>query len=496
MNTMLLYVRMLFTMGLAFFATRSLLDVLGASDFGLVNVIAGVVSLFSFLSGSMNAATSRFFSFELGRKDDEKLAQTFSMMCVVFAAIVLAIVILSEIVGIWVIEHKLVIPADRMNAALWLFQGALLSFVASILTMPYSALVISRENMKKFSLISIADACMKLAIVLLLYKIPSDRLPIYGGLLFVVSLCTLTAYCLACRRYPESRFHFFWDKARFRELISYSGWNLFGGLASTANGILVNILLNMFFGLVVNAARGVAYQVSSAVSGFTSNFMQAVNPQIVKYYAGGETDQMKKLVCNASRYAFLLIFIGVLPLFWKTAFVLDFWLKEVPENTVLFVRLVLLATLADSYSNPLSTGIAATGRIALYQIVVGTLYILNFPISLIFLELGFGPEVVFYIAIAISCLALAARLLFLRAQIGLSLGFFSRHVLFPTILLMIAGVIAIFVLGKVSESLGFPDIVQLLSGIAASCLLAFLVGLDKKERGKAFDLISRKVLRR
>lgn len=434
-NTLMLYARMAFTMCLGIFTTRVLLSALGVTDYGLVNVIGGVVSMFSFLSGMMSASCSRFFNFELGRRDFVRLKQTFNLMQLIYAGLVVVLFLLSETVGLWFLENRLTIPPDRVFAAFWFFQFSVATFLIGTFTIPYSALIVSHENMKAFAWISIFEASARLGIIYLLSLSNIDRLVFYGALLVVIGVIHFLLNYFVCRKkYKESHTGFFWEKKRFVELVAFGGWNLWGACAGLFTNVFVNVLLNNYFGAAVNAARAVAGQVSAAITGFMQNFLTATNPQIVKYFAAGEISQSHLLTMRASRMGFFLLFFVALPAWLLMPFVLELWLETVPAHTLAFVRLILIQILIDAFSFPLMTLAQASGRVALYQAVVGGTLWCTLPCAWIALKFfAAPPESVACVSIGISCVCLVLRLLLVRRCAKLSIRAFAKNTVAPAI---------------------------------------------------------------
>ena len=406
-NTMLLYFRMFLTLGVSLYTSRVVLNTLGVEDFGIYNVVGGVVMMFSFLNSSMASATQRFLSFELGKNDLIQLKKVFSMSVNIHVIIALAIFILAETIGLWFLNTKLVIPAERLYAANWVYQFSILSFMVTILSVPYNAIIIANERMKVYAYVSIIEVILKLIILYILVWFGFDKLKLYAILVFFVSAIIWLIYKTYCNsNFSESKYQYYWDKPLFSTLMNYAGWNLFGNLAVVTMVQGINIMLNLFFGPIVNAARGIAYQVNGAVNSFVINFQMAMNPQIVKSYASGDLKYMHKIIFQGAKYSFFLLFILSLPILLETELILKIWLKNVPEHTIIFTRLAIINVLIDSISGPLMTAAQATGNIKKYQAIVGGLLLLILPISYLFLIMGYPPEITLYISISISIIAL------------------------------------------------------------------------------------------
>lgn len=430
-NTMLLYVRMLFTMGVSLYTSRVVLNTLGVEDFGIYNVVGGVVAMFTIVSGSLSASVSRFITFELGKGNIEKLKRVFSTSVTVHISLAIIIFILAELLGVWFLNAKMNIPANRMSAANWVLQCSILTFMINLISVPYNASIIAHERMKAFSYISILDVTLKLGVVFLLLISSLDKLAFYAAMLLLVSIIVRMIYGIYCKRqFKECTYHFIYDKPLLKEMTGFAGWNFIGSSSGILRDQGVNILLNLFCGATVNAARGIAVQVSNAVSGFTSNFMMALNPQITKSYASGDRTYMMTLIQQGARLSFYLLLFLSLPVLIETEFILRLWLKMVPVHAVNFVRLILILAMCESLSGTLITAMLATGRIRNYQIIVGGMQLMNFPVSYILLKLGFIPESTMIAAIVISFCALFIRLQLLRSMVGLSTRYYLQHVLF------------------------------------------------------------------
>lgn len=441
-NTILLYFRMLLMMGVTLYTSRIVLNTLGVVDFGIYNVVGGVVVMFSFLNSAMSSATQRFLTIELGKNDYDQLKKVFSMNVNIHAVIALIILILAETIGLWLLNAKLVIPVERMNAANWVYQFSILAFMLTVMGVPYNAIIIAHERMNVYAYVSIIEVVLKLIIVFALVWFSYDKLKLYAILIFCVAVIVWVIYKSYCKRnFSESHYVFFWDKSLYKTLMNFAGWNIFGNLAHVAAGQGVNILLNIFFGPVVNSARGIAYQVNGAVNGFVRNFQIALNPQIFKSYAADNRMYMHQLIFQGSKYSFFLLLFITLPILIETETVLRWWLKIVPEYTILFCRLVLINTLIDCISGPLMTAAQATGKIKKYQAVVGTVLLLIIPISYVFLKQGLPPEITLYVSISISIMALFTRLFIISPLVKLSILEFIRIVLARVLLVSVVSVV-------------------------------------------------------
>ena len=428
-NTLLLYFRMLVTMAVSLYTSRVVLNILGVEDFGIYNVVGGIVAMFGFINGSMTSATQRYLTFELGQNNRAQLTKVFSTSLSIHGIISFLIIVLAETVGLWFLWNKMQIPADRMNAAFWVFQCSVAASVIMIMSVPYNAAIIAHERMSAFAYISIIEVSLKLLIVCFLRYFHTDKLILYAVLIVIVQFLIRLCYSWYCNRhFNETKYRWSWDKGLFKEMTGFASWNMFGSLAAITFTQGLNLLLNMFFGPVVNAARGIAVQAQTAIGQFSSNFQTALNPQITKSYATGDMEYMHGLIFRSAKFSFFLLLLS-LPVLIETKAILTLWLKIVPDHTVVFLRIMLCTTWVYAVSNPLITAASATGKIKLYQSVVGGLLLLILPISYLCLRFGLPAYSVFIVHLVIEITAQFARLLMLKRMIKLSLReYFSKVV--------------------------------------------------------------------
>ena len=465
------------------YTSRVVLNTLGVEDYGIYNVVGGVVTMFAFFNSAMSSATQRFLSYEIGKGDFKQLRKTFNVTQIIHIGIAILIFILAETIGLWFVKTFLVIPPERLEAAIWVYHFSVLSFMVSVIQVPYNATIIAHERMNVYAYVSIIEVLLKLLIVFMLTWITYDKLKLYGILHFVVAFFIAAIYRIYTRmNFEESKFEIVKDKKLYKTLVSYSGWNLFGNIAGVANGQGVNILLNMFYGPVVNAARGIAMQVQGAVNSFVGNFQMAVNPQIIKSYAADEKEYMTSLIIRSSKFSFYLLYLLSLPIIIEIDQILKLWLKTVPEYSSIFTLLILIIILIDCISGPLMTSVQATGKIKLYQIVVGTLQLFILPISYLFLKLGYSPEITLYVNIAISSIALVFRLFFLRRILNFpSMQFIKEVVLVNIIIVFLTFLIPFYIRYKMDES-----VLRLITIVSVSFIwnifIIYHVGLNKKEK--------------
>jgi len=480
-NTLMLYFRMLFIMGVTLYTSRVVLNALGVVDFGIYNVVAGVVTMFTFLNSAMSASSSRFLIFELGKKDYVQLKKVFNASLSSHIAIAIVVLIFSETIGLWFLTHKLVIPENRMVAVHWVYQFSILSAMVSLTRVPFNAAIIAHEKMNVYAYVSIVEVILKLVIVYLLVLSGFDKLKIYGILVFLVSLIIYIIYIIySMKKFEECSIEFHWDKVLYKKLFSFSIWELYGGFAIMGMGQGVNILLNLFFGPVVNAARGIAYQVQGAIVGFGGSFITAVKPQIIKLYAENNLLQMMKLVFASSKYSLFLTFFISLPMLLETGYILEHWLKIVPDYSVSFCRLVIINNLIWSLRAPIVTSFHAVGQIKTANLICGSLFYLIVILSYVCLKIGFPPESVFIVAIIVSVIIQFVELILLKRLISYSIRSYVKQVIWLSLLVILISTVIPY-LFLISLEPGFLRfiIVGFVSVISVSSVI-YYIGIDKE----------------
>lgn len=492
-NTLLLYFRQILIMLVSLYTVRIVLKVLGAEDYGIYTVVAGVVTMFGFLSGAMATASQRYFSFDLGKKDNEHLKTTFSVTLQIYILIALIIIFLAETLGLWFVLNKLVIPEERLTAAVWIYHAAIISFLLTLITTPYMASLIAHENMNIYAYVSIIEAILKLVIVFLIQILPYDKLIVYAFFLTTVSFIITFIYRTYCqKKYQECKFQLIKDKQLFKEIISYSGWNLFGNVATICKNQGVAIIMNIFFGPIINAAQGIANQISSVTSTFSNNFLQAVRPQIIKSYAGNNYEDMWKTTFLGCKISYFLVLLIVTALFSNIDHIFTLWLGDVPQYTSVFSQLTLIAILIQSISLPMATVNQATGKIAIYQTIIGIIVFLNLPISYLFLHLGFAPTIIYAISIISMIGLVIIRLSFLYRIPQFNLKKIILNVILP------CGIVSIIMsLYNQLINLDKNTLLTLALDVSVKILLCsiaiFLFGFSKKEKNSIIHLITSKL---
>ena len=490
-NTLLLYFRMLFLMLISLYTSRVILNALGVEDYGIYNVVGGVVTMFSMLSGSLSAAISRFITFELGTGDKEKLKKVFSSSVTIQIGIATVVFGLAETVGLWFLNEKMVIPGERMTAANWCFQFSIMTFAVNLISVPYNAAIIAHEKMSAFAYISILEAIGKLSIAWLIVINPIDRLIFFAAIVAILAVIIRLVYGMYCRRYfEECTYHFVYDHDLLKRMFGFAGWNFIGASSAVLRSSGSDIILNLFFGPTVNAARGIAVKMDSVITQFVSNFMTALNPQITKSYASGDREYMFKLIFQGARYSYYILLLLAMPVLLNTHYILVVWLKLVPAHTALFVQLILIFGMSECISNPLVTAMLATGNIRNYQILVGGLQMMNLPVAYLCLYLGAIPESVVIVAIIISQCCLAVRLYMLRGMIGLKVRQYLKQVYFNVIAVtVIAAFFPVLMAYNMPES--FVTLIAT-SAISVVCVVLseLYVGSNSKERAFVYQKLS------
>lgn len=491
-NSCFLYIRMLLVMLCNFFVVRVVLSALGSEDYGINNVVGGIVTMLAFLSSTMNAASQRFFSFELGKRNLEGLRKIFSCSVWIYVVLSFFVIVIAETLGLWFLQNKMTVPVVRSDAALWVYQCSIVSFIFSLLATPYNATIIAREKMNIYAYVGVIEVVLRLFVAWALHFISCDLLKAYAVLLcLAMTLPSLFYIVWGICKFPECRIMLFWDKKIFFEIASFSSWNLIGALSSVFRSQGINILLNIFFNPVVNAARAIAYQVSSALNQFVLNFFKAVQPQIVKSYAAGEKDALLTLVYASTKFNFFLVLLIALPLLLETSKFLSIWLSDFPEYTIMFTRLVIVIAVFESTIYPLQTSLMATGNIKYYQIVTGSLLLLTLPVSYLLLKMNFPPETTLYVALVISALSQFTRIYFMKKMIGLAVREYVFKAVLPIICVSICSCFAPILI-KLCFCDGFAVfcLVCVVSPISVM-LCSFFFGMTRSEKERFYDFLSK-----
>ena len=482
-NTVLLYIRMLFIMAVQLYTSRAVLNTMGIVDYGLYNVVGGIVTMFAFLNGAMVSSTQRYITFELGKGNSQRLNEVFTTCVQIHLIISLIIILLSETIGLWFLYEKMNIPEERFTAAIWVYQLSILTMCVQVMSVPYNSDIIAHERMEVFALISVIEVVLKLAVVYLLVIGNFDKLILYAILIAAIQLLIRFFYTKYCNKnFSESRLIRVFDKHLIKEMGKFMGWNIWGNLASTLFGTGINLLLNIFFGPVVNAARAIAVQVETAIANFSTNFLMAVNPQITKLYAQNNLQEMHKLLFRASKFTFILMLVLSLPIMIETDMILKLWLKIVPEYTAIFLRLLLCIIIIDSVSRPLMTAATATGDVKLYQSLIGGILLSIVPLAYVNLKLGGSPTSVYIVHLVVCIVAFYIRLWVVKPMIQLSLRqYFNNVILRCMVILIISLPICLLAKYVLSKSI-LSSILVCLCSVLIIIVTSYLLGMSSGER--------------
>lgn len=497
-NTIILYLRMLLLMLIGLYTSRVILKTLGVADYGTYNLVGGVISMFSILTSSLSTAISRFITFELGKGQSDRLNRVFSTSVNVQLILGLVVVLFGETVGVWFLNTHLQIPAERMVAANWVLQCAIVSFVLGLLMVPYNATLIAHENMNIFAYISILEAVLKLVIVFALYISPYDKLITYAILLFAVSCLLRWIYSAYCRRhYEECRYRYTFDKPLLKEMTGFAGWHLLSDGSWVLNNYGVNVLLNVFFGpvtgLVLNAARGIATQVDNIVQSFVRNFMTALNPQITKSYAAGNLEYMHKLVFAGAKYSFFLMMFFAIPICLETELILKLWLDIVPDYAVIFVQLTLLSSMCVILGNTLIASILATGKIRNYELVIGGMALSIFPLTWIAFKMGASPVATYVIYLCVYIVMVFVRIFMVKNLIQLSAWTYVKEVLLRVAVVGIFALLFPLLIVYIQEDSIFRLLEIVITSIICTICSILLFGVKNDEREMVFGFIRSKL---
>lgn len=489
-NTLLLYIRMLLTMPVSLYTSRIVLSTLGINDFGIYNVVGGFVTMFAVISGAMTTATQRFISFEIGKKENGNISMLFSTAVIIHLILGGIILFCAETIGLYFLNNYMNFPEDRYIAANWVYQFSVLTFIINVISVPYNAAIVAYEHMKAFAYVSIIEVTLKLLIVYLLIISPIDKLIFYSLLLAIIAITIRFIYGWYCKKhFKECHTTWIFNNEYGKKMFAFVGWNLIGSIARIAKEQGINVVLNIFFGAAINAARGIAYQVNGALNSFVSNFQLAMNPPIVKSYAASEKEAMFKLVFRGSKFSYLLLLTLSLPVFIETPFILNIWLEEVPEYTVIFLRLVLITSIIDSLSGTLIASMHASGKVRDYQIIVGGISLLTLPIVYVILKIGYAPYWAMIISAFMAIILLFSRLILLRRTIQLPIISFLKEVVSKiTLVTLVSPILPGIVYYNMQIGWGAFFTVSFVSVISVT-ICNLYIGFNKEERNYILNKI-------
>lgn len=493
-NTLLLYIRMGALMAINLYTSRVILNALGVVDYGLFNVVGGLVIMFSVLSKSLTNSISRYLTFELGKGETIRLKEMFSSALLIQLLLCVIILVFAETGGLWFLNAKMTIPIGRSSAIQWVYQMAILSFLIGLISVPFNAIIVAHERMSAFAYISIIDAVLKLIIAFLIYVSHIDKLVFYSFLILLETIIQNFIYWVYCKRnFVECNFRLRFNKRLIKEMANFAGWNFFGTLSNSLRLQGVDVVINIFFGPTVNAAKGIATSVNSAVNGFVTNMMMAVNPQIIKSYSSGDREYMMNLINQSARYSFYLLFLFALPVILNTDYILHLWLGFIPSYSVRFIQFILLLTMLEALSNPLETGMMATGNIRNYQIIIGSLQILNLPLCYLMFKISFGPEIVYVIACLITFVCQFIRLIMLKPY-GFSVRAYIKNVLSNIFFVGLVALPIPFIFHLYFSQNFIGLLVNVFVCICITCLSIVYVGCSRDERKFIISRLKNKVL--
>lgn len=495
-NTLLLYIRTFFVMIISLYTSRVILNELGVDDYGIYNAVGGVVAMFTVISSALSTSISRFITYELGHGDKSRLSAIFSTSLNIQFAIAAIVLILCEVIGVWFLNSKMSIPTDRLSAANWVLQCSLLSFCVGLISVPYNACIIAHEHMSAFAYISVFEAVLKLVICYFLIISPWDQLITYTVLMLAVSVLIRIVYGVYCSsHFEECHYHRVKDKLLLREMTSFAGWGFLTNMAWVFNTQGVNLLVNVFFGVALNAARGIATQVEGAVLQFVNSFTTAINPQITKCYAAGEKEAMFSLICRGAKFSLLLMLFIAVPLELETEYILTLWLKIVPNHAVAFTRLIIIGIMVNALGNTGYTACMATGNIKRYVLWITFVGILVFPLTWVAYKFGMPVEATYIIYIVVYFVVDIVRLHIMRGLLNFPAMMFVQKVLVPLACTIAAGIILPVIVYNVMN----PSTIRLLTTIIVSFfsigLATCYIGLTKHEREMTLGKIIAKIKR-
>ena len=498
-NTIYLYFRTFIIMLITLYTSRVILNALGVQDYGVFNAVGGVVSMFGFITAALSASISRYITFELGKNGDdiERLRVIFSTSIRIQVVLGLIVLAIGEVLGVWFLNSRMNIPIDRIIAANWVFQCSLISFIISLISVPYNASIIAHEHMNAYALVSILDALLRLSICFFLVISPWDKLATYSVLIVVVAILIRFTYGIYCnRKFKECKYICVRDKNLARRMFGFASYSFLNNAVNIFNHQGISLLVNLFFGVLFNAARGIAIQVESAIMNLVNNLTLAVRPQITKSYAMGDKERMFNLICSGSKYSFFLFLLFAIPVFIETNFVLKLWLKVVPDYSVLFLRLTLIGALLKMLGNTGYTACMATGKIKKYSIWITSVGILAFPLTYIFYKLDYPVEYAYYSYILTYILIEVVRLYLMKGLIDFPPFRFVKDVIFYVSLITPLSLMLPYYIYISLDS----GIVRFLTVILVSTLWTLLIiyffGLKKVERHQVKKMIKSKIHRK
>lgn len=482
-NTGFLYIRMLFTLFVSLYTTRVVLNILGATDYGIYNVVSGFVLMFAFLNTSLSNGIQRFYNFKLGSEGEGSLVKVYNTAIQIQGGLSIVLLLLLETIGLWYLNYQIIIPYERIFAANVIYQFSVISLLFVVMGIPYSAALLAYEKMDEYAYISMLDVILKLVMVLILPFMNCDRLIFYGLFYMLITLLNLLLYVFCCLKFKSIKFRKIWDKELFKSMLSFSGWNVFGAFAYVLKGQGVNLLLNSFFGVLVNAANGIAAMVQSAIYGFSQNIAISFRPQLIQSYAAGNYDRVRKLMFSLSKISYILLYMLSVPVVIELKYIFHLWIgNSVPSYAASFTILVLINMVISSFATPLSHVVHATGNMKKFQITTSAIICGILPISYIFLKLGFDPMIVFIISIVMAIINQIVCMFVLKQLFDYSLIDYIKIVVFPCFIFTILTPILPIIIHMFLHH-GFICLCTVVfTSLASSVTVAYTIVLDKAER--------------
>lgn len=490
-NTLFLSLRMVFVLFVSLYTSRVFLNVLGVEDYGISNVVAGFVSMFSFLNTSLANAIQRFYNAELGKNGSKGITKVYNTSLVIQGIIALFVVALLESVGLWYLYEKMVIPSDRFEVAFWLYQFSTISAAVVIMQSPFTAAVMAYERMNTYAVISILEVILKLGFALALPYISIDRLLMYGAFYMVLSILTFLSYFIYSKKeFKELHFQRSYKKSMFKDMISFSGWNLCGTFACMIREQGLNMVLNIFFGPIVNAARGVAYQVSGALQGFVSNLSLAAKPQMVQSFATGDSSRTIKLMYTMSKFSFIFLFVLSVPVIFNIDYILHLWLGNVvPDHAANFVILVIITNFMNNLNAPLSNVVYATGKMRNYEVTFSVINLLIIPISFIVLKLGAPAEMAFIVYLVMTVFVQIGCLLVIQTLTKISLSDYFMSLIVPIVIVACITLPLIYIINFYLQQNLIGIVIEYIVITLLSSVLFYYVVLDSTEKKFVYNII-------
>lgn len=496
-NTLALYFRMMFLMCLSLYTTRVILKALGVVDYGIYNVVGGIVGMMAFINSSMSMASNRYFAYAIGRKDKDLLQRSFSMSMEIHFLISVIVLILAETVGLWYLHNYLNVPESSQDTAEFVYHLSVLGCIVAINKVPLTAMFVAHEDMSVYAYISILEGVLKLAIALLLTVLPFEKLRVYAVLVLCAGVLMFGLWLLLCyRKYSQIRYRPLWDKNLFKEMSSFISWQFVGSFGWMIHGQGTGLVLNFFFGPALNAASSVATQVKGGVESFVSSFRMAVNPQLVKDYAVGNFQKMERRIAQSSKYSFFLLYIFALPVLVEADSILNIWLSDIPPYGVIFVRMTLIAAMFEMLSGTTSYAYLATEKIRNYELVTTAILLSEIAFVYIVFKVIELPYLMFYVQFVLYTILLFVKLLFLRNRIGLSIRGFARYALAPEFLVVVATVPIALLISYMFRGVWLGFIPSMVVSALVACALIYLLGMSNSERHTVISSIRAKLLRK